>query len=223
MFRRALAEQKDRPLMLTRLLAMTLAVAAGTCAADAGERQKISPTIVPNFNLGDLSANNNAYTLTPEEQKYDCKKLTGRTAIRIQQLRGTANDPNTSIVGRTMQRAATPMLGGTTRGIDPDGDRARDLSAIKAYNQQLTAKGCQPFDLDAEMKPGATGYPRPIPKGKPATATPAAAVAPVAAPPVAATTGKATAKPAASAAPKAAVSTPAVAAPSAPQPAAKAQ
>ena len=132
------------------------------------DRQKISPAIVPNFNLPDLSAANNAYKLTEEEKTLDCKKLTGRVSIGIMQLRREIAAPKTSALSRTMQTAATPFIAGSTRGINPDGDNARDLSRIRALNGQLATKNCQPFDVDAELQPGATNTPRPIPKAKPA-------------------------------------------------------
>ena len=152
--------------------------------ASAAERSKVSPTIVPNFDQPDLSAKNNGYTMTPEELKLDCKRLTGRMQIRIRQLRVTAGDKKTSELGRGMQQAATPFLAGTTRGIDPDGDRARELAQVRAYNARLTEKNCQPFDLEADLKPGATTDPRPIPK--PPTVKPkAVGIKPAAGPAVA--------------------------------------
>jgi hypothetical protein len=151
------------------LIAAVLASAL-TSRAQAAERQKISPTIVPNFTAPDLSAANNAYKLTTAEQALDCKKLTGHMQIRIRQLRSTMADPKTSEIGRTMQKVVTPLLAGTTRGIDQDGDNARDLGMLKAYNAQLATKKCQTFDLNAQLAPGNTEPPRPIPKPKAAAA-----------------------------------------------------
>lgn len=151
---------------LARPALALIASLGATGLAMAAERSKISPTIVPNFNQPDLSARNNAYTMTPEELKYDCKKLTGRVQIRIRQVRSTSVDTKTSALARGMQQAATPLLAGTTRGIDPEGDTARDLSMLKVFNARLVEKKCQPFDLEAELKPGATNDPHPIPKPK---------------------------------------------------------
>ena len=169
-------------LAMLALVAFTLPATAEEAAkADpqkksSGSRQKIAPTIVPNFSQPDLSAANNAYKMTEEEAKFDCKKLTGHIAVGIQQLRRQLADPKTSALSRTMQTAVTPFIAGTTRGINPDGDNARDLTRLRVLNGQLTARNCQPFDLDAELQPGATNTPRPIPKVKPApgTAAPAA-------------------------------------------------
>jgi hypothetical protein len=157
--------------MTLRLLPTLLIALMAVTPALALDRQKVSPTIVPNFNQPDLSAANNAYTMSPEELALDCKKLTGRMQVRIRQLRVTSVETKTTQLSRTLQQVATPFVAGTTRGINPDGDNARDLSMLKAYNGQLASKNCPTFDLDAQLRPGNTEDPRPIPKPK-ATAAP---------------------------------------------------
>lgn len=136
----------------------------------ANERSKVSPSVTPSFTAPDLSAANDGYRLSPDEISYDCKKLTGHIQLRIRQLRSTRADAKTSEIGRTMQKVATPLIGGTNRGIDQEGDNARDLSMLKAYNGRLAAKNCAIFDLETLLAPGNTDAPRPIPKAKPATA-----------------------------------------------------
>ena len=133
-------------------------------------RSKVAPTVVPSLTPPDLSAANDGYRLSPDEINYDCKKLTGHIQLRIRQLRSTRADATTSEVGRTMQKVTTPIIGGTNRGIDQDGDNARDLSMLKAYNGRLAAKNCPTFDLEKLLAPGNTDAPRPIPKAKPAVA-----------------------------------------------------
>jgi hypothetical protein len=164
-----------------RHVAAVLGLMAGVSIGCAGtptmaaERSKISPTIVPTFEQPDLSAANATYKLSNEELRYDCKRLTGRIQVRIRQLRSTQSDPKTSELARGMQKAVTPFVAGTTRAIDPDGDNARDRAMLRAYNAQLAAKNCKTFDLEAELKAGATSDPRPV--AKPAAA-PAAGKAP---------------------------------------------
>jgi hypothetical protein len=184
--------QDDQPMTYRAAVALLLVLplAIAQAHADPGslkqQRGKVSPTIVPNFNQPDLSAKNNAYTLSADELKLDCKKLNGHMQIRIRQLRSTSKDTNTSALSRGMQQATTPFIAGTTRGINPDGDNARDLSMLKAYNSQLQAKGCQPYNLEADLAPGATHTPRPIAKAKAPPAIPVlAAPKPTAAAPVA--------------------------------------
>ena len=148
-------------------------VIAACCSLSSGGnayvRSKVTPAVTPNFNPPDLSAANDGYRLSPDEINYDCKKLTGHIQLRIRQLRSTRADAKTSEIGRTMQKVATPLIGGTNRGIDQDGDNARDLSMLKAYNGRLAAKNCATFDLGKLLAPGNTEAPRPTPKAKAAT------------------------------------------------------
>lgn len=143
---------------------------AGSAAGLAGNRQKIAPTVVPNLAPPDLSVANSGYLLSATEIAYDCKKLTGHIQVRIRQLRSTRADAKTTEVGRAMRTVVSPLIGGSTRGIDQDGDNARDLSMIKAYNGRLAAKNCAVFDLDTLLAPGNTEAPRPMAKAKPASA-----------------------------------------------------
>ncbi len=164
-------------LTVTLIIHATGGVLAQDKAADksAGQwsssRQKVSPPIIPNFNQPDLSAANSAYKMAPEDLALDCRKLTGRMAIRIRQVRASQTETKTSGLSRGLQQAATPFIGGTTRGINPEGDTARDVGLLTAYNARLAEKNCPVFDLDAQLKPGATEAPRPIPKPKAVPAT----------------------------------------------------
>lgn len=159
---------------------------ASLCAAASpvlgADSPKISPTIIPSFNMPDLSAANSAYKLSPEELAYDCKKLTGHVRIRIRQLRSTRADTKTSGIARGMQHAATPIVGGTMRGIDPDGDNARDLAMLKVYNGRLAERSCPAFDLERLLAPGNTDEPLPAPKAKKAPPALFKAAKPAAAP-----------------------------------------
>lgn len=153
------------------LTALAAALVLGTSIeAEAYDPNKISPPIVPNFKQPDLSAANNAYTLSAAELKYDCKRLTGHMQVRIRQLRSTMADTSTSGLSQAMKQAAKPLWGGTDRGVDPAGDNARDLSKLRAYNGQLAAKNCPTFALEALLAPGNTDPPRPTPKAAAATA-----------------------------------------------------
>lgn len=96
------------------------------------------------------------YQLTAEEQKYDCRKLTGQMQIRILQVRGYDSRKKSSMAARGMQSVTTPIFGGTKEGTDPDGQYRKDLAQLEAYNQQLAAKKCKTFDLQAELASTAT-------------------------------------------------------------------
>lgn len=91
------------------------------------------------------------YTLSKEELAFDCHKLTGRMRVRILQVKNTADTPRTSEIGRTMQSAATPIFGGTRRGLDPAAESARDRAMLRAYNQRLAEKKCKTIDVDKEL------------------------------------------------------------------------
>ena len=92
-----------------------------------------------------------AYILSEEERNADCKRLTGRMKIRIVQIRDYTARAKTSALSRNMQLAHSQVWG-TTVGINPDAEYARDRAMLDAYNAQLAAKGCKTLDLAAELK-----------------------------------------------------------------------
>ena len=106
------------------------------------------------------------YSLTDQEQKLDCKHLTGGVTIKILQMREAANRAKPSVVATAAQVAARPFKGGTTYGQDLDKDYRRDRSRLEALNTQLGTKGCRTFDLEAELKPGNTATPAPVGEAK---------------------------------------------------------
>lgn len=91
------------------------------------------------------------YQLTADEQKYECRKLTGLMQIRILQMRGYQSQKRASVAARSLQSLTTPIFGGTKEGIDPDAQYARDRAMLEAYNKQLASKRCATFDLEAEL------------------------------------------------------------------------
>lgn len=100
------------------------------------------------------------YRLTAEELDLDCRKLTGRMAVRIVQIRDFQSRALTTSLSRGLQSAARPAFGGSGEGTDPEGRYARDRAMLEAYNQRLADQNCANFDLDAELAPGATELPR---------------------------------------------------------------
>lgn len=102
------------------------------------------------------------YQLSSKELGYDCKKLTGAMQVRILQVRGYETREKTTAASRAMQSITTPIFGGTTQGMDPDGQYRRDLAMLHAYNARLAQKGCKTFDIDAELaKTDVRDTPRP--------------------------------------------------------------
>jgi hypothetical protein len=105
------------------------------------------------------------YQLSEQELKYDCKKLTGTMQIRIMQIRDYDPKKQTSAVARNAQALATPIWGGTTVGIDPDGQYRKDRAMLEAYNRRLVDKKCKSYDLPAALQ--STGHDVPRPTIKP--------------------------------------------------------
>lgn len=93
------------------------------------------------------------YVLNPSELALNCKKLAGRTVVRILQIRDYELSQKTSFASRQAQKIATPVFGGTSYGADPDADYRRDRAIVEAYNWRLAEKRCKSFDLVKELQP----------------------------------------------------------------------
>ena len=117
------------------------------------------------------------YSLTDQEQKLDCKHLTGSITVKIIQMREAPNRPRPSELTKFAQKTAQNVgkltqqvvpkgdklaTGVTSQGIDLDEDYKRDRARLETMNKQLAEKKCRTFDLDAELKPGNTATPAPI-------------------------------------------------------------
>lgn len=93
------------------------------------------------------------YVLSPEELALSCRKLAGRTLVRILQIRDYELSRSGSAVAQNIQKVVVPVFGGTERGADPDADYRRDRAIVEAYNRRLQEKGCKSFDLVKELQP----------------------------------------------------------------------
>ena len=103
------------------------------------------------------------YVLSPSELALNCRKLTGRTLVRILQIRDHELTRSGSVAARSLQKVVTPVFGGTERGADPDADYRRDRAMVEAYNRRLAEKGCKSFDLVKELQPKpAAESPKPV-------------------------------------------------------------
>ena len=112
-----------------------------------------------------------SYSLTDQEQKLDCKHLTGSVTVKILQMREAQNRPKpsavTQLAQKTTQQVAKPFNKNiTSYGMDTDEDYKRDRARLETMNKQLDVKSCRMFDLDAELKPGNTAMPVPIGEAK---------------------------------------------------------
>lgn len=150
---------------MVRLGALGLLLLTGALACGcAGTPSQAPPSLVADPPLtNDASGfSNQSYQLSEDELKYDCKKLTGKMQVRLLQIRGYETRAKASSLARTTQAVATPIFGGTTEGMDPDGQYRKDRAMLEAYNHQLADKKCKTFDIDAELQ-RTDGTPEPMP------------------------------------------------------------
>ncbi len=127
-------------LMFTALMA---GCASGVTSPDA---LSIAPAAGPN----DATANA-ANVVTEVEPEFDCKKLTGRIQIRILEMRSFATSSQSSGLSRSMHAAGQSMFGGSSVGIDPNGEHARDYALLEQYNRQLVSQDCRSFDIQKSI------------------------------------------------------------------------
>ncbi|WP_334146564.1 hypothetical protein [Hyphomicrobium sp.] len=149
--------------------ALGLAVATALLGACASQTASIAPptsSVTPAAETVARLPSAGGYTLSPEEQALDCRKLTGRMAVRIVQIRDFQTRTQATSLSRNLQVAAKPVYGGSGEGSDPYARYARDRAQLEAYNQRLAEKNCPNFDLEAELAPGAKDPPhtRPLKK-----------------------------------------------------------
>ena len=85
------------------------------------------------------------------EDKLSCKQLSGRMQVRIMQIRGFADRPQSSVLARGIQTGLSATLGNLSHGEDPQGEYGADLKTLHEENQRLVDKGCKSYDLDAEL------------------------------------------------------------------------
>ncbi len=141
------------------------ALLLGACASQTGVVASPAPTATPVAETV-TRLPSASYQLKPEELALDCKKLTGRMAVRIVQIRDFASRSQSTSLSRGLQTAMKPAFGGLGEGADPGGRYARDRAMLEAYNQRLAEKNCANFDLDAELDPNAKEPPRTRPLKK---------------------------------------------------------
>jgi len=151
---------------LAALAACALTALTG-CAANNLEPATASITgFAPAAAAGQGQAATAGYVLTPEEHEYDCKRLAGHLQIRILELRSRLSDAQTSALSRSFNAVGTAAFGGPSFGLDPKGDRARDIAQLQAYNNELSARNCRSYDLakaitGSDMPPSPTVPARP--------------------------------------------------------------
>jgi hypothetical protein len=154
-----------------RLIAIVPPLLVAACAG-AGVGSGGTSPLIPAAAAANAPADTASgdYVLSANEQKLNCKQISGRMQVRILQVRDYNERMRASQVSRGLQSAFAGTFGNSSKGVDPDGSHAADLKMLRAYNQLLVAKGCKSYDLDSELQqrdPLATPATTvPPPKGK---------------------------------------------------------
>jgi hypothetical protein len=144
---------------------LSLALAAGGCAAalpgytpPSKQRDRM---LALQQTGGGFDAQG-SYQLTDQEQKLDCKHLTGSITVKILQMRQSNDRHDPSTVAVAAHRASQPFRGGSDYGVNVAEDYKRDLARLETLNKQLAGKGCRTFDITKELAPGNKATPTPI-------------------------------------------------------------
>jgi len=120
-------------------LALFMLVGLGSCASGP------SPTLSLN-ETGSVKTSNKS----PE---VNCGRVIGRMQVRILQIRDYDPADKTSGLSRGLQSVVTGILGGTSAGLNPDSQHAKDIAKLREQNAWLASQGCKTFDLDKELQP----------------------------------------------------------------------
>ena len=91
------------------------------------------------------------YEMAEQEKLMDCKRTTGSMMITINRLKYRSAEPGSSDLAVAANKTAKPFVRHSTKGLDRDGEYARDRARLEAYNRHLAAKGCRTVDIDAEL------------------------------------------------------------------------
>lgn len=91
------------------------------------------------------------YQLSTDEEKLDCKRLTGSMQIMLAHLKDARTRSSPSPVSSGAQQFFAPIIGGSVKASDRDATLTRERARIDAYNRALAAKHCKTFDVEAEL------------------------------------------------------------------------
>ena len=139
--------------MLARALILSALLFLAACAAMMPGYTpppfKETKTVEP-MKSGDMDAGG-VYHMSNQEKATDCKHLRGSIMVTISRLRHTKGEVGSSPLAIGANKATATIVGGSTKGLDSDAERARDRARIEAYNRHLASKGCQTVDIAAEL------------------------------------------------------------------------
>lgn len=91
------------------------------------------------------------YEMADQEKLMDCKRTAGAMMVTIERLKYKNSEVATSNLAVSANKAPTPYTRYSSKGLDRDAEYARDRARLDAYNEHLTAKGCKPIDIEAEL------------------------------------------------------------------------
>lgn len=148
----------------SRLTVMCLMLAVAGCAAAMPgyvPPSKVHDKLEAAKQTGGGFDGDGSYRLTDQEQKLDCKHLTGSMTVKILQMRDSGSRKDPSQIAQAAQKTIQPISKSTTYGVSVSEDYRRDRARLDTMNKQLAGKGCRTFDLDHELAPGNSATPTP--------------------------------------------------------------
>jgi hypothetical protein len=119
------------------LMAACLPLAACATVTDIGSDGSFQP--------------NGRYVLSAHEQKLSCQKLSGSIYVKLEVLKDYDARSKPSLAARAGQTAGHLALGYSAYGSQPVLEHRQQLARTRALNEQLKAKGCKAYDINAEL------------------------------------------------------------------------
>ncbi|MGE3064643.1 MAG: hypothetical protein AB7K67_03595 [Hyphomicrobiaceae bacterium] len=144
--------------VMPRLAGAALCLALAACAAampgyappTANEKRAAQMKRVTATEGGTLTQTG-TYQLSADEEKLDCKRLTGSMQIMLAHLKDARTRRSPSALSVGAQQTLAPVVGGSVKASDRDATLVRERARIEAYNRALAAKKCRTFDVEAEL------------------------------------------------------------------------
>jgi hypothetical protein len=72
--------------------------------------------------------------------------MAGKVQLRLLEVRSGMSPEESSIVSRSIQTAGS-VLGGSTRGLNPETSLAHQVAELETANAQLAERNCRSFDI----------------------------------------------------------------------------
>jgi hypothetical protein len=130
------------------LLAALAAAGLGGCAAGALSQGYVGADSGAITTAAGPSATDapSAAPASADEAEADCKRMAGKVQLRLLEVRSGMSPEESSIVSRSIQTAGS-VLGGSTRGLNPETSLAHQVAELETANAQLAERNCRSFDI----------------------------------------------------------------------------